>query len=566
MRYIKQNPIHISAKLVIEKVNQLTDIAVQRECLCRLLKLEIEEVQNLIVQEIVPLFEFETISYDIQLDQAQQLIHLEEIVSEIMEAKLKSNELNLFIPIRSIYQSILEHLWLLPHLEFGNHCTNLLIQNKNAILSKMKRWKDSLDQLASEEKISHFIPKNLEKSVLRLFEPLPEVVAKEIEEQKSVIHKSREMTSRILEIIANFYGSQGDYPRAIFYAEILLEILIQKLPEMFEKKGMLDKIMEIHRNLATWNQFLKQYERAIYYGKEALRIARESGNPYEVIINLKGMGSLYIAQGRGKLALPFYTEARSITQILKLTENESKILTDLADAYLSINNNEKAIRCYQAALNLTEEESEQALIYAGIGDAHARAQRYQLAKEAYQKAINFRPQDDFFFALKVQQSLASLFNNIGQYGTAIYHAEESLKLTQHPSVQLNELVAFDSKFSALTVLGSIYGAFGDYTRALNYFTQALKIAEKLDPFKNCLGRVYVNLGTTYSNMENYHEAVNYYNKALKIIKEPSRQSLIIANLGSILFLSGSFVEAIKYFIEAKKINDHGKTKNKTSMA
>ncbi len=121
-----EEDIFVSAKLLLEKINQLEDIGVQRECLCRLLKLEIEGIQNLIEEEVMPVFDFTTFLYDIQHDQSQQLIELEEIVSEIMETKLKSNELNLIIPICSIYQSILEHLWLLPHLEFGNHCTNLL--------------------------------------------------------------------------------------------------------------------------------------------------------------------------------------------------------------------------------------------------------------------------------------------------------------------------------------------------------------------------------------------------------------------------------------------------------
>ncbi|WP_011174605.1 hypothetical protein [Candidatus Protochlamydia amoebophila] len=128
-KFVTEENVIISAKWLLEEIGQLKDIGVKRECLCRLLKLEIEEIQNLIGQELAPLFDFKTFLYDIQHDQAQQLVHLEKIVSEIMESKLSLNELNFLFPICMIYQDILEHLWLLSYLEFGNHCANLLIQN-----------------------------------------------------------------------------------------------------------------------------------------------------------------------------------------------------------------------------------------------------------------------------------------------------------------------------------------------------------------------------------------------------------------------------------------------------
>ncbi|WP_079988528.1 hypothetical protein [Candidatus Protochlamydia sp. W-9] len=43
-----EEDIFVIAKLLLEEINQLEDIGVQRECLCRLLKLEIEEIQNLV--------------------------------------------------------------------------------------------------------------------------------------------------------------------------------------------------------------------------------------------------------------------------------------------------------------------------------------------------------------------------------------------------------------------------------------------------------------------------------------------------------------------------------------
>ncbi|WP_075883643.1 CHAT domain-containing tetratricopeptide repeat protein [Candidatus Protochlamydia sp. W-9] len=554
-KFTTEKNIIISAKLLLEEINQLEDICVQRECLCRLLKLEIEEIQNLIVEKVMLVFDFATFLYDIQHDQAQQLIHLEEIVSEIMEVKLKSNELNLIIPICSIYQSILEHLWLLPHLEFGNHCANLLIQNKNAILSKMERWKDSLDQLASDKRISRFIPKNLEKAVLRLFEPLPEADAKEIEEQKSVIHKRGEMTSRILEIMMKVCSDQGDFPRAIFHAKVFLKLLRQGLLEMFQKEEILVRIMQIYEFLAFWNQLLKQYQKAIPYSEKALRIAEALGDSYKISIYSKDIGSLHVKQGQDDYALPFYKKAQTIAKTLQDLKSKSQILTDLAGAYLEINKNDEAFSCFQAALSLTENNAEKTWIYTGIGRAYANAQQYKEAKKAYYKALEFFPQSDLFLAIKIHENLAALFNDFGRYKKAIPQAEKILELIQHPSIQEENLEALNSKLRALTILGSINGTFGDYPRELDYQKQALEINEKPNFFSQDLEIAYSNLGNAYCHKKNYSEGKKYYKKALEVTEETLIRARILVNLGHASYSLGSFPKALERYEKANKIGN-----------
>ncbi|KIC74344.1 CHAT domain-containing tetratricopeptide repeat protein [Candidatus Protochlamydia amoebophila] len=557
-----EEDIFVNAKLLLKKVIQLEDMSVKRECFCRLLNLEIEEVQNLIAEEVMPLFNHKTILYDIQHDQAQQLIDLEEIISEIMGVKLTSNELNFMIPICMLYQSILEHLWLLPYLESTNHCFHLLNQNKDAILSHMERWKNSLDQLAKEEKISPLIPKNLEKFVLRLFEPLPETVTKEIEEQKSAIHKNEEISLTLLEIIADFYGNQRDFPLAIFYAEILLNLLIQELPNTSQKEEFLVKIMQMHGNLADWNHFLRRYSMAIDHSERVLKIAVELSDHDAIFISLKKLGYLYVAQGQHELALSFYQEALTIAQTLQDSESEKQFLGALAEVYTHIGNNEEVIRCYQATLKLAEEKTEQALIYSGIGEAHARAKQYKEAEEAYGQALEILPQgNNPLMAMIVHKKLATFFKNFGRYGKAIYHAEKILELIQRPSVQVDELQAQESKFSALVILGNIYGALGDHARKIDYCTQAVKFAEKSDVRLNYLGIAYGNLGSAYCDEENYSEGIKYYNKASEILKGDLNQAMFFKNIGQILFSSGRFSEAIEYYREANKIGNQDTKKD-----
>ncbi|KIC74343.1 CHAT domain-containing tetratricopeptide repeat protein [Candidatus Protochlamydia amoebophila] len=563
--FTTEKNIIISAKLLIERISQLEDISIKRECFCRLLKLEIEEIQNLIVKEIVPLFDFKTFYYDIQHNQAQELIQLEKIVSEIIESKLSLDELNFLVPICSLYRDILEHLWLLPYLEFGNHCSHLLIQNKDSILSNMKKqWIESLYQLASKKKINRLIPKNLEKSILRIFEPLPKSIVKDMDIQKSVINKSRGIPLTLLTIMANVYSNQGDLRRAIFHEEAFLKLLTEKPQEMSSSKEVLIIIMQRHGNLAGWKQILGKHQSAINHGTQALQIAKVLQDPYKTFTYLMNIGSLNFKERKGQLALSFYKKAQNIAQTLNDRKNEGRALVSLAEAYRFINNNEEAIRCYQVALNLTEEKSDLSSIYHKIGCAQAEMQRYQQAKEAYHKALDLLTQGDFISAIQIHANLARLFNNFGRYETAIFHAEIAFELTQHPLAQINELEALESRFSALTVLGNIYATIGNYEKEFDYQIRALRIAEKLESlevveklvfFSDSLEMAYMNLGNAYCHRENYFEAKNYYFKALRITKNASMQGLIIINLGHILFFSDMLPEAISYYKKANEIDN-----------
>ncbi|KIC70760.1 hypothetical protein DB44_GA00030 [Candidatus Protochlamydia amoebophila] len=560
-KFVTEENIIISAKWLIEKIGQLEDFSVQRECFCHLLKLEIEEIQNLIVWDTTSFFDFTTIFYDIQHEQAQELIDLERIVSEIMEAKLTSGQFNFLVPISIIYQRILEHLWLLPHLEFGNYCSNLLAQNRESILSHMKRWIESLYQLANEKKIEFFIPKNVENSVLRLFEPLPETVAKEIKVQKAAIHKNRKLPLELLAIMADFYEKQGDFPCAISYAEIFLGILTKEFPKMSQNKELFNKVRTIHGKLATWNKSLNQYQSAIYHSKEALKIAEVLNELHEVFIYLKNIGSFYAMQGQNDCALLSYSEAQTIAQKLIDPKIKSRTLVDLAEVYLSFDKNEKAIQCYQDALSLTVERTEQAHIYTRIGHAQVNAQRYQVAEEAYHNALDILPPDNFLEAIKIHENLATLFNHLDKYETAIFHAEKILELTQHPSVQIDESQVLNSKFGALITLGKIYTTIEDRRKGLDYHTQALSIVEKLKTFSEYLGPVYTNLGATSYYLENDSESINYYIKALEITEDPFKRAKLLINLGHAFYRCGKFAEAVKHYKEAVEISDKKEIKS-----
>jgi len=96
-------------------------------------------------------------------------------------------------------------------------------------------------------------------------------------------------------------------------------------------------------------------------------------------------------------------------------------------------------------------------------------------------------------------------------------------------------------------LGSFYGLKGDYSTALDYYFNALKIYEELGR-KSGIAINLGNIGIVYDELADYPRALEYYFKAQKMNEELGDKNGIAANLGNI----GRLYTGIGEFEKAEK--------------
>ena len=110
-------------------------------------------------------------------------------------------------------------------------------------------------------------------------------------------------------------------------------------------------------------------------------------------------------------------------------------------------------------------------------------------------------------------------------------------------------------------IGSVYSDMGDYPKALDFYTKALNIREKvLGKDHPTTAISYNNIGSVYSNMSNYPKALEFFTKALNIKekvlgKEHPSTALSYNNIGSVYSDMGDYPKALEFYTKALNIRE-----------
>lgn len=135
----------------------------------------------------------------------------------------------------------------------------------------------------------------------------------------------------------------------------------------------------------------------------------------------------------------------------------------------------------------------------------------------------------------------------------------------------NELLAASQKanspvhqINAYTILGIINKNKGYYITSVDYYNNALKVAEKSKDDAR-ISACYNNIGTVYQIQENYEKALVHFKKSLEIeekLKNPLQKSIRLYNIGEIYREMDSLSLAISNFnssliIEKEHKNNEG---------
>ena len=111
-----------------------------------------------------------------------------------------------------------------------------------------------------------------------------------------------------------------------------------------------------------------------------------------------------------------------------------------------------------------------------------------------------------------------------------------------------------AEFAKLLKQGTEASANGKYTKALEFFTKAEVLGEKLS-FKDDL-LIKENIGNTYNLLSNLGEALGYYQKALKLadkLELKDNKARILNNIGLLYAWEKDLKPALNYFERAYEI-------------
>jgi tetratricopeptide (TPR) repeat protein len=145
-------------------------------------------------------------------------------------------------------------------------------------------------------------------------------------------------------------------------------------------------------------------------------------------------------------------------------------------------------------------------------------------------------------------NLATLMISLGDYSQALDYLQQSLKIQREIGDKAGE-------GTTLNNMGTIAQARGDYATALDYLQQSLKIQQEIGD-KAGVGTTLNNLSQIYQARGDYATALDYLQQSLKIQQEIGDKKGVGAtlnNLSQIYDARGDYATALDYLQQSLKI-------------
>jgi tetratricopeptide (TPR) repeat protein len=334
-----------------------------------------------------------------------------------------------------------------------------------------------------------------------------------------------------------------------------LETLLSHAPAR-QKPAILNQLAELHKRDTT---------KSFYYGKEALKLARQEKNTHEVILALKNIAIAFGYSNQYKNALQYLLQSYS----LALEKREWDIAGDNSlnigtVYYVVFSDYATAVDYYLQALKHFEKTRNRkgiASALLGLGISYQHEKKFDLALENLFKSLSiYEELAESREVPKVHVNIGSTYKDMNDLAKAKKHLALSIKGFEDTK---NER----GKAHALYATADFYRSQKLFSQAIGSLEEALALNEKSN-HKNSIIDCELMLGRTYLEMDKLDEAKKHLEHAAALAKEILKsESLSSAYelLSKIEQEQKNFASAFNYLSLHKALHDSIFTEKKSQQ-
>lgn len=262
------------------------------------------------------------------------------------------------------------------------------------------------------------------------------------------------------------------------------------------------------------------YDRAIYYYREAEKLAIQLNNPNLQAIITGNIGNVYLMQQKYQEAFKSYTSALQVFQQQQDEDGEGRMLTSLGSVNMTIGNYDMALDYFSKSLSVynknPSKDRNSGVTYMNIGWIHYETKKYQEALQYFKKALNIlEEKNENFFIMGCYTSLAKIYQALLQPDRAYAYAQKGLSLATELDFESGIL---ESKLliAQLTLSTNVKVATQQAELLESAITPKLDTKIKRDIYE-LLYQCYKSTGIYDKSLERY-ERFTLYNDSLQLIK------------------------------------------------
>ena len=340
--------------------------------------------------------------------------------------------------------------------------------------------------------------------------------------------------------------------------QINLPLVTAQEQTIQNRKAEADRLLEVCRNNFQPSKI-----------QQALQVCQQAAAEYKAIRDLNGEWKALVNLGNAYLNLENYDKAiESEYKALLITKEindklgESKALANLGLAYDYLGKYDKAIEYYQQWLAIardTKDRIGESKVLGNLGLAYENLSNYDTAIKYYQQWLTIvRETKDRIAEGKALGNLGMVYDYLGKYDKAIEYELQSLAIARETQNRLGESKALGNLgivYQDLGIvyqdLGIVYQDIGNSDKAIDYQKKSLAIALEIKD-RQVMGAAFGNLGNIYLALGNYTKAIEYHQQNLAIsqgLKDKQGESVALGNLGNVYLALGNYAKAIENYYQ-----------------
>ncbi|CAF3733650.1 unnamed protein product [Adineta steineri] len=373
--------------------------------------------------------------------------------------------------------------------------------------------------------------------------------------------------------LAYVKNEQGDYGKAIWYHEKVLEIRQKTLPSNHILLATsYNKIGNVYNNMREYSKALSSYAEALEIFKNTL----PSIHPL-LATSYNNIGIVYEKMGENSKAPSFYEKALEIKEKTLPSNHPSLAMSynNMVIVYTNIGEYSKALSYCEKSLEIKEKtlppnHSDLATSYNNIFSVYNSMGEYSKALSVCKKALEIEektlPPNHSDLATSYN-NIGFLYNKMGEYPKALSFLEKALEIQQKtlPSNHPDLAASYNN-------IGRLYDNMGEYSKALSSHEKALTIWQKTLPSNHpSLATSYSNIGLVYDQLGEYWKALSFYEEALEIYQRtlPSDHpdlATLYNNIGTVYFNMGDYSKALSFHKQGLEIQQKSLPSNHPDFA
>lgn len=338
----------------------------------------------------------------------------------------------------------------------------------------------------------------------------------------------------ILNRLCQAYRNAGNNDTALYFGNEALKsvkIALKKVDNNSSSKKTIELKKELNNafgNIGAVYYYQADFDKALYYFRNALSVARQLKDKNIIARRLGNMGNVYTSRSNYSLALNYYLRALKMDEELNNLDGVSTWLGNIGIIYEEQGNYKKALEYHLKSLEKSKElekspnkklsdigKNGKAVDLGNVGNVYFNIKDFSKALEYYFEALKTDEE------LNNQNGIARHLGNIG----AVYEQmgnkndiSEYLRDSLFNNALKNYFLALEmqekmqNKIGIATNLGnigSIYTQLGKFIEAEQYLLKALKISENIGSQNSKMEFVEL-VAKLYEKKKEFSKAIGYY--------------------------------------------------------